>query len=285
MTTAAERFAHGTAVVTGSGSGIGEGLARQLAGLGMTVIVVDVDRGRAQHVAGSINHGGGAALAISADVTEYQQVDALAQRVFDEHGGVDLLINNAGLQASGLSWEIDLSRWKQLMAVNVDGVFHGVRAFLPRMIARGVPAVVANLSSVGGVGIVPFQSPYIASKHAVQAFTECVRQEVDLLGLPIQVSAVLPHFVRSRIFQDNPASGHPQADAYFEWMQSVNSTTAMTPDEAAVHILEGLAEGRFWVFTDDEAGRRFTDQRSEQLGALALPPDPSERLRGIGVLS
>lgn len=285
MTSAQERFAEGVAVVTGSGAGIGEGLARELGRLGMTVVVADLDLARAEQVAGSIGEAGGTAIAAGLDVADYEQVDSLAERLADEYGGTDLLINNAGLQGSGPAWEVDPSRWRQVMAVNVDGVFHGVRAFLPRMISRGAPAVIANLSSVGGVGIVPFQSPYIASKHAVQALTECVRQEVDLLGLPIQVSAVLPHFVRSRIFADNPASGHPVADAYFAWMQSVNASTAMAPENAAAHILDELAAGTFWVFTDDEAGRRFTDQRAGQLAELALPPDPSERLREIGALA
>ncbi|MFE7244038.1 SDR family NAD(P)-dependent oxidoreductase [Streptomyces sp. NPDC057580] len=286
MPSAQERFAAGTAVVTGAGAGIGEGLARCLAGYGMHVVVADVDGGRAGQVAEAILRAGGSATDAVVDVADPAAVDALAEDAFARFGGVDVLINNAGLQSAGLMWEIDVDRWQRLMTVNVDGVFHGIRAFVPRMLQAGRPAVVANLSSVGGVGIVPFQSPYIVSKHAVQALTECLRQELDMLGAPIQVSVVLPHFVRSRIFvdaQEAAPSGNQQADAYFAWMQSVGATSALTLAEAAAHILDGIAAGDFWVFSDDDAGRRFTSERAAQLADLALPWDPRERLRGIGV--
>lgn len=279
MTSAAERFAGGIALVTGGAAGIGEGFVRHLASLGMRVVVADVDGARAEAVAGDIRAGGGRAEPYEVDVTDADAVDRMAAHVFDTYGGVDLLVNNAGIESSGWLWEIPVTRWRQVMAINVDGVFHCVRSFIPRMIEVGRPAVVANLSSVGGVRTVPLQTPYIVTKHAVLALTECLHQEVSLTGAPIQVCAVLPHSVRSRIFLDAQAaapSGDPLADRLFSWMQEANVASGLDPVEAAEHMVAQIAAGEFWIFSDDERGAAALRSRAEHLDAQSAPADPRE---------
>src|SRR5437899_1545936 len=120
MPTAKERFNSGTAVVTGAGSGIGEGLARNLAALGMTVVVADIDIDRARSVADDLASAGGGAVAHWVDVADAASVDLMAASVFDRYGGVELLINNAGVENAGLLWEVDVERWNKVMAINVD---------------------------------------------------------------------------------------------------------------------------------------------------------------------
>ncbi|SEG92725.1 hypothetical protein SAMN04489712_13512 [Thermomonospora echinospora] len=277
MASAAERFANGTALVTGGGAGIGEGFVRHLAALGMRVVVADLDRSRAEAVANDVRNSGGRAEPYEVDVTNEAAVERMAADVYAEFGSVEMLVNNAGIETGGRLWDIPVSRWRQVMAINVDGVFHCVRSFVPRMIAAGRPAVVANLSSVGGVRTVPLQTPYIVSKHAVLALTECLHQEIRLTGAPIQVCAVLPHSVRSRIFLDAQAAapaGDPAADRFFGWMQEANVTSGLDPVDAAEHMVGQIAAGRFWIFSDDERGAEALQARADHLAHQTEPPDP-----------
>lgn len=283
---ALRRFKGGTAVVTGAAAGIGEGLAFHLGELGMHVVVADIDQEGAERVVGDIVRRGGSASARQLDVTDDSAVEVLAAEVFDEHGSVELLVNNAGLENAGLLWEVSPDRWRRVMSVNIDGVFHGIRSFVPRMIVADKPAVIANLSSVGAFSITPVQAPYIVSKHAVLSLTECLHQEISLVGAPIQVSAVLPYSIRSSIFnaaRNDAPSQNPVANAVFESMQQANVAAGLDPIEAARHTVDRLAHGDFWIFSDDALLTAAANARAEYLTALAPPPDPREQLQMMGV--
>ncbi|MFI9411301.1 SDR family NAD(P)-dependent oxidoreductase [Nocardia gamkensis] len=283
---ARERFAHGTAVVTGAAAGIGRGLAEHLGALGMTVVVADIDDARAAAVAAEIVAHGGAAEGFGVDVSDEDEVEAMAATIFTRHGSVELLINNAGIESAGLLWEIDSTRWRRLMQINVDGVFYCLKSFVPRMIASGTPACVANLSSVGGLNTVAVQSPYIVSKFAVQAMTECLHQDLSVVGAPIQVSAVVPHSIRSEIFlaaQRDAPTTNPTANAVFAAMQRDNVEKGLDPLEAAEHMIEQIARGGFWVFSDDTMCTASATRRSEQLRTLSPPANPRDMLARMGV--
>ncbi|MEV0354876.1 SDR family NAD(P)-dependent oxidoreductase [Nocardia sp. NPDC050697] len=283
---ARKRFAQGTAVVTGAAAGIGRGLAEHLGSLGMTVVVADIDEARAAAVAAEIVAAGGDADPYGVDVSDPDEVEAMAATLFDRHGSIELLINNAGVESAGLLWEIDPARWRRLMQINVDGVFYCVRSFVPRMLAAGTPACVANLSSVGGINTVAVQSPYIVSKFAVQAMTECLHQDLAVIGAPIQVSAVVPHSIRSEIFraaQRDAPTANPTANAVFAAMQRDNEEKGLDPLAAAEHMIEQIAGGAFWVFSDDAMCRGAVDRRGEQLRTLSPPADPRAMLARMGV--
>ncbi|WP_067856241.1 SDR family NAD(P)-dependent oxidoreductase [Nocardia shimofusensis] len=283
---AQERFSRGTAVVTGAAAGIGRGLADHLGALGMTVVVADIDERRAAEAAAEIVARGGAAEGHGVDVADEQQVEALAAAVFARHGSVELLINNAGIESAGLLWEIDSTRWRRLMQINVDGVFYCVKSFVPRMIAAGKPTCVANLSSVGGLNTVAVQSPYIVSKFAVQAMTECLHQDLSIIGAPIQVSAVVPHSIRSEIFlaaQRDAPTTNPTANAVFAAMQRDNVEKGLDPLDAAEHMIEQIARGDFWVFSDDAMCAASATRRGEQLRTLSPPANPRDMLARMGV--
>ncbi|PTR21606.1 hypothetical protein C8K36_11429 [Rhodococcus sp. OK519] len=286
MSTAQIRFSTGTAVVTGGAAGIGEGFVRHLAELGMTVVVADIDHRRAMDVAADVIGSGGSAYPYRVDVTDPAAVDAMAEEVFARYGSVELLINNAGVENAGLLWEVGLDRWKRVMEINVDGVFHCLRSFVPRMIGVGSPTCIANLSSVGGLNSVAVQAPYIVSKHAVLALTECLHQELSLVEAPIQVSAVLPHSIRSQIFlaaQKDAPCDNATANAVFAAMQRDNVEAGLDPVVAARHMTEAIARGDFWVFSNDEKCVEIATQRARQLLDLAPPPDPRLMLERMGV--
>ena len=202
MTTAYEVFGGGVAVITGAGSGIGEGLAVHAATeLGMTVALADIDEQAIDRVRQTIEHAGGAAICFATDVRDPDALDRLAQRCYDELGPVRLLVNNAGIEQFGYLWDVPVENWRRLVDINISGVFHGVRSFVPRMISAGERAYILNLSSIGGVSAAPLQAPYIMSKHAVLGLTESLHLEMRLAGVDIQVCAVLPGAVASQIFQ------------------------------------------------------------------------------------
>ncbi|MGF0313404.1 SDR family NAD(P)-dependent oxidoreductase [Rhodococcus sp. IEGM1428] len=280
------RFSSGTAVVTGAGAGIGEGLAKHIATLGMHVVVADIDSDGARRVTEAIVSKGGAASALTVDVTDAAAVERMASNVFDTHGSVELLINNAGLENAGLLWEVDPDRWRKVMSVNIDGVFHGIRSFVPRMIETGTPAVIANLSSVAAFSSTPVQAPYTVSKHAVLALTECLHQEVALVDAPIQVSAVLPYSIKSSIFnaaRNQAPTGNTVANAVFDAMQSANVAAGLDAVTAAEHMIDAIARGDFWIFSDDAVCTAMAAARGQHLLDLTDPQDPREQLAMMGV--
>ena len=250
---ASEAFSGGVAVVTGAASGIGEGIARTAAALGMKLVLADIATDRLEALAAEIRGNGGEALAVTTDVSDAAALDRLAAVTHEAFGDVRLLVNNAGIEMLGHVWEIPAGTWEKAMKINVLGVINGVRAFAPRMIAAGKQAYIANLSSVGGLGMMPIQTPYLVTKHAVLSFTECLALEIDMTGQPISVSAVLPGPVATRIFEDAPAGNNPgTVERHRAYMNAMLRDYGISGLEAGQRILDGVAAGQFWVSTHPE---------------------------------
>ena len=267
-------FGGGVAVITGAGAGIGAGLARHASSLGMTVVLVDVDVDAITRLRDELVAAGGAASIAECDVREVDTLQALAESTYRDIGPVRLLVNNAGVEQFGYLWDTPVENWNRLVDININGVFHGVRAFLPPMIAAGEPAWVWNLSSVGGVVAVPLQSPYIMSKHAVLALTECLRLEVELAGHNhIQVQAVLPGAVVSNIFES--AGGVDTGDVDAAESQRIAmldiKADAMDPLAAAEAVFEQAADGRFYLLTQPEYVGAAMAERAEVLVSQKPP--------------
>jgi NAD(P)-dependent dehydrogenase (short-subunit alcohol dehydrogenase family) len=273
MSQATDVFRGGVAVVTGAGSGIGEGLARTAAELGMQVALADVNVERMERVAAEIRATGATAITIPTDVADPAAIDRLAATVHDQLGDVRLLMNNAGIEILGLTWELPTEVWEKAIRINVLGVIHGVRAFVPRMLAAGKPAFIGNLSSIGGLSMMAVQTPYILSKHAVLSFSECLRMEMDLVGAPISVSAVLPGPIATRIFTD---AATPKDSSRIEFhrkmMQDMtHGPGSLTGKQAAERILAGIAAKEFFVSTHPEITAGMAKQRAEHLATLSTP--------------
>jgi NAD(P)-dependent dehydrogenase (short-subunit alcohol dehydrogenase family) len=247
-TAAEKKLAGGVAVITGAGAGIGSGFARRAAKLGMTVYVTDVSLERAQAVAKHIMDVGGSAEALAVDVSKSSELDHLADHVFSRHDTVRLLINNAGIETMGFSWEIPAARWDATIDINVRGVIHSVRSFAPRMISSGQECWIANLGSVGSFGIMPTQTAYIMTKHAVEAFSEGLYTEMKLVEAPIYVCSVLPGMLKTSIFDDHAGCGEASnASPYRTRMRNLVQVHGMDLDEGCRIMMTQIAEGRFWV--------------------------------------
>ncbi len=153
--TAREEFSGGIAVITGAGAGIGAGLARYASRLGMTVVLADVDADAVAGLRAELCAAGGSAIDVVCDVRDPDAVQELADKTYRDVGPVRLLVNNAGVEQFGYLWDTPVANWERVIDINISGVFYGVRAFLPKMMATDEQAWVWNLSSVGGVLAIP----------------------------------------------------------------------------------------------------------------------------------
>ena len=284
MTSDQEKFAGGVAVITGAGSGIGAGLARRAGELGMTVVVADIVTPKAESVAEEIRSAGGKAEVMTVDVSRPAELDRLAAEVFDRHGEVRLLINNAGIETLGLTWDIPLERWEATLNINIHGVVHGVRAFVPYMLKAGKEAWIGNLSSVGGFGIMPTQSAYTMTKHAVQAFSEGLYLEMEISNSPIHVSSIIPGMVKTEIFAANAGAGEPEnAARHRTVMRELMQNYGMELAEGCQRILAQMADNKFWVSTQPEMTEEIVGARIEFLRTKQNPVlgDAQKQLLGI----
>jgi len=256
---------HGkVAVVTGAGSGIGRALADRLSKEGMTVVASDVE-----------------GADVRCDVSSARDVRALADHVFAAHGGVDLLCNNAGVFAGGLMWERPESDFEWTLGVNLWGILHAIRAFVPRMIARGTEAHIVNTVSMSGIFTTPYSGPYAISKFAALAATESLAHDLAAVGSPIKVSAVVPSLVATGIGfsrRNRPAAlaADQSEDSRFVEQVLADQTTneGMAPEEAADIIVDAVRSGTYLVPTKPSYAEQLRE-RYDALVARCLPPVPS----------
>lgn len=184
------------AVITGGGSGLGRALALDIARRGGRSVIADVDEAGLAETAALVERAGSRAYAEPCDVTVPEQVSQLAARAVEHLGEVDLLANNAGVAAGGPFEDISLEHWEWIMGVNLWGVIHGCRAFLPAMKARG-RGYVLNVASAAGLVSFPWLSPYNVTKAGVVALSETLHGEYKKHG--VNVSVLCPTFFTTNI--------------------------------------------------------------------------------------
>ncbi|MSY91603.1 MAG: SDR family NAD(P)-dependent oxidoreductase, partial [Actinobacteria bacterium] len=148
------------AVITGAGSGIGRALAEKAAQSGMRVVVADIEQPRLDDTVAALGQIGAEAIGVRTDVSVEEDVQRLADTAFAEFGHVNLLCNNAGVFSGGLMWERTMADWKWVMGVNLDGLIHAVRAFVPRMLEDDAPGHIVNTASMGGLVTGAYSGPY-----------------------------------------------------------------------------------------------------------------------------
>ena len=228
---------NGVAVVTGAGSGIGRGLARQLAVSGSALALADIDGAGLEQTAASLTERGVQLTTHIVDVSDESAMQSFAKDVTARHGRVTLLINNAGVALHGRFDEISLDDLRWLMAINFWGVVYGVKYFLP-FLQKEPRAHIVNISSVFGIVAPAGQSAYAASKFAVRGFTEALRHELE--GTSVFVSCVHPGGIRTpiarraRLGANTPPAVREEAVARFDRL------TPTMPDQAAARILDGV---------------------------------------------
>ncbi|HTZ92682.1 MAG TPA: SDR family NAD(P)-dependent oxidoreductase [Streptosporangiaceae bacterium] len=264
------------AVVTGAGSGIGYALAERFARAGLNVVLADIEQSALDAAEQKIAGLGVQTLAVPTDVSDEASVQALAAAAVERFAAVHVVCNNAGVESVADPWFGPVSAWKWVLGVNLWGVIHGIRAFLPQMLGQGGGHFV-NTASIAGL-YPGFAPSYDASKHAVVAISDGFYKSMTLAGLPIGVSVLCPGWVRTNIMDASrnwPASLGEEPPPSFAAEVTVPHVRkaiddAISPAEVADLVADAVAAGRFWVFTEQP----FVDlviRRWESIAAGANP--------------
>jgi NAD(P)-dependent dehydrogenase (short-subunit alcohol dehydrogenase family) len=223
------RFSGKVVLVSGAGSGIGEACALRFAREGASVVIADINQEAAERVAGAIRHGGGTAAAVRADVSEPASVEAMVRLTTQTYGGLDVAVNNAGIGgAQAPTGEYPLAAWQQVIDVNLSGVFYGMRAEIPALLARGGGAIVNMASILGWVGFAS-SIAYVAAKHGILGATQVAALEYATQG--VRVTAVGPGFITTPLLTATLDATALQAIAALHPVQRMG-----TPEEVAALV-------------------------------------------------
>lgn len=282
-----EQLAGGVAVVTGGASGIGRALVERFAAEGMRIAVADVEAGPLAEVAASLRAGGTEVLDVVVDVADAAAVDAFAAAVHDRFGAVDVLCNNAGVAGGGPAWALTLDDWRWVLDVNLWGVIHGVRAFVPAMVERGSGHVV-NTASMAGLSAAPFLGAYAASKWAVVGLSETMFHELGMLAPGVGVSVLCPAWVSTRIHESGRnRPGHvaetwrPDGDPEMPSPVADAVRAGKDPADVAAAVVEAIHDRRLWILTHPEAMGVLADRADALLSGrnpeLRVPPTAADQ--------
>jgi short-subunit dehydrogenase len=244
------------AVVTGAGSGIGREVAFELARRGARLAVSDVDEAGLAATADRLEALGAEVRSFRLDVSDRQAVESYAASVAADFGVVHQVYNNAGIAAGGSVADNDWETYERVLGVNLFGVIHGSKAFLPHLIASGDGHVV-NVSSLNGIMGQPRSTAYCASKFGVRGFTESLRAELRLDGHPVQVTVVHPGGVRTNIASAGLEDARKRGEVTPEDEARVRTYNEkllkMPPQQAARIIVDGVEADKQRVLVGNDA--------------------------------
>ena len=243
------------AVVTGAASGIGLAIAEHLLSEGVRVVMTDLDADALSEAA-SVLHDRAVDVDdvddVQLDVRDPDAVEGLARHVVDRFGALHIAVNNAGIVNGGNSWELSLEDWHRVLDVNLWGVIHGVRSFVPRILESGDEGHVVNVSSLAAVLPLARLGPYTVAKHGVLGLSDVLHAEFDAAGSPVGVSVVMPGRIRT----------------------GMNPIGIVEPSVVAANVVDAIRRQRAYVFTDDDATDAVEDRGSVQSsppGVMSCP--------------
>ncbi len=242
------------AAVTGAASGLGRAMALAFAGEGMHAALADVDEPGLKSTLNEVQSRGVRAFAMRVDVSRYQEVESFCSKAIAQFGATHVVCNNAGVSPLGAVWENTLADWQWILGVNLWGVIHGVRAFVPRLLAQGEGHVV-NTASVAGLISPPGMGAYNVTKHAVVALSESLYHDLRLRGSPVGVSVLCPAYVPTGIADSernrprellNPAKSPSKEETM---LKKAVASGKLSADDVARAVVAAVKEERFYVLT------------------------------------
>lgn len=279
-----KEFKDKVAVVTGAASGIGRGIAERCAQEGMKIVLADIEKEALSKAEEEMKATGATVLAVPTDVSKARDVDALAQKTLDAFESVHLLCNNAGVGGGTSIWESTLADWEWVIGVNLWGVIHGVRTFVPIMLEQDTECHIVNTSSVGGLISGPGRGVYRVTKHGVVTLSETLHHELTQQGAKIGVSVLCPGFVRTRIVDSernrplalrNPPIERTPTPEELDFMQLSQERVqnGMPPEQVADQVFTAIQQNRFYILTHPES-KEFIKLRVEDILQERNPTPP-----------
>jgi NAD(P)-dependent dehydrogenase (short-subunit alcohol dehydrogenase family) len=265
-----------TAFVTGGASGIGLALGRAFVQAGMNIMLADIETDALEAAVESLRGSGTEVRGIVCDVADPLSVERAAEASCQAFGNVHVVCNNAGVAAPGGIDDISLDNWRWVLDVNLMGVLHGIRSFLPHIRAHGEGGHIVNTASMAGMIAGPGFSPYAASKFAVVAMSEGLAAQLKPLG--IGVSVLCPGFVRTLIGESgrnrperygptqtpDPASPQGQVIAYI----AERLASGLDPSEIATRVLAAIRGDELYVFTHPEMRGELEERFAAIMAAM-----------------
>jgi NAD(P)-dependent dehydrogenase (short-subunit alcohol dehydrogenase family) len=271
-----KEFKDNVAVITGAASGIGQGLAEKCAKERMKVVIADINEKGLRRNERRLKRIGAEVLYIPTDVSKANDVEHLAQSTIDRFGGVHLLFNNAGLAIPRLTWEYELKDWELVLGVNLWGVIHGIRTFIPIMIEQDRECHIVNTSSIEGIlssGV--GGATYGVTKHALVFLSERLALELEEYAPKIKVSVLCPGFVITNIFAsavDRLSEYMKNPNEIFERIDEerrrefLEESPPLTPEQVADMVFQAIREDEFYIFTHKQ--QIFRDLVKERLDGI-----------------
>jgi len=276
-------FSGKVAVITGAGSGFGREFTRIGAREGMKLVLADVQQDALDAVVAEARTSGATALGVLADVSNADDVEQLASSALAKFGAVHLLFNNAGVAGGGgYVWESSLKDWQWILGVNLMGVVHGIRAFVPRMLGQDCECHVVNTASAAGLVSAPLMSAYNASKHAVVTLSETLFHDLRLAKAKVGVSVLCPAYVPTNIHRSernrpgeltDDAPPTPSQIAARERSEKAIASGRLSAAAVARMTFEAVRENRFYVITHPKI-LSSVELRLQDLLAQRNPSDP-----------
>jgi NADP-dependent 3-hydroxy acid dehydrogenase YdfG len=276
-----KEFAGKVAVITGAGSGFGREFARIGASLSMKLVLADIQQDALDAVAEELRGHGAEVVALRTDVSKAADMDALAAATFETFGGVHLLFNNAGVGAGGFVWENSVADWEWVLGVNVWSVIHGIRLFVPKMLAQGDECHVVNTASVAGLLSAQTMAVYNVSKHSVVTLSETLYQDLRVAKANIGVTVLCPAFVSTGIAhseRNRPAelaAGAPTASQKVAAAATEKAVSSgrVTAADVAAKTFECIRENKFYCLTHPKI-LGSVELRMQDILAQRNPSDP-----------
>jgi len=273
------------AVITGGASGLGLAMAKRFAREGMKLVLADIEEDALRRVDQELRKAGVPVLSIRTDVSRGQDLERLAEKTLATFGAVHIVCNNAGVAPGGPVWESTSADWEWVMGVNVWGVVHGVRIFVPIMLRQDTPCHVVNTASVAGLLSVPGMGIYCVSKHAVVTLSECLYHDLAQRGAKVGVSVLCPAYVptgiadsernRPALLRNAQRARSAEEQAREEQIRHAVGSGKVSAEMVADMVLEGIRENRFYILTHPRI-KAAIETRMQDILAERNPTDTSK---------
>lgn len=250
-------------VITGAANGIGKELASRFASHGAKLSLADIDSENLAKLEKDLKGKGADVISTVLDVSDFAAMESFAKKTFDKFGSVDYLFNNAGVIAAGTIWELPLSDWEWVFGVNVMGVVHGIKTFVPQMLKQDKESCIINTASLAGMVVGENLPVYVASKFAALSLTEVFDLQLQEANPKVRAYAICPGIVQTDLKnckKHRPANLSNPNDAYYQTAdyKAKESTlqesfaTGMPVEKAVDTIFEGIEKGTFYIMTHPE---------------------------------
>jgi NADP-dependent 3-hydroxy acid dehydrogenase YdfG len=279
------------AVITGAASGIGRGIAESFINAGMKVVLADIERSALNETAEHFESLGADVLRVVVDVSKPEQVEALARKAIEAFGEVHVLCNNAGVTIGSLPgiWANTIKDWQWVLGVNVMGLVHGLRTFVPIMLKQNTECHIVNTSSVAGLTASTGNGLYAASKHAIISISETLYHELRAMNAKIEVSVLCPGWVHTHIF-DSERNRPPElqndsvrvASKWLPYLEDIETmvrnwlANGLDPREVGDQVLTAIRANRFYILTHPDWKPMIRSRLEKILGdrppILSIPP-------------